>query len=69
MKHNLSTVVVFSFLLIIVFLTQQLQHQAFSENSLWSIGKNMPTPRTEIAATIISDYIDVLRDLEKLQKY
>lgn len=68
MKHNLSTVVVFSYLLIIVFLTQQPQHQSFSE-SLWSIGKNMPTPRTEIAATIIFDYIYVIGGLEKLLKY
>jgi hypothetical protein len=68
-KYSSFVVLVFSFLLIIIFLTQQLQHLAFSENhSLWSFGKNMPTPRTEIEATIISDNIYVIGGFDNTGK-
>jgi N-acetylneuraminic acid mutarotase len=68
-KYSSFVILVFSFLLIIIFLTQQLQHLAFSENqSLWSFVKNMPTPRREIEATIISDNIYVIGGFDKTGK-
>ncbi|MGZ5486242.1 MAG: kelch repeat-containing protein [Nitrososphaeraceae archaeon] len=46
------------------------QQQAFSETaeSSWSNGTAMPTPRTEITATIIGDNIYIIGGLDKSGK-
>ena len=69
MKDRLFILIIFSFLLIIILIAQQLHEQALSENHpLWSIGENMPTARTEIAATIIDDHIYVIGGFDKTGK-
>jgi N-acetylneuraminic acid mutarotase len=48
----------------------QIQQQVFTETSesIWSIGKSMPTPRTEVTATIIGDNIYVIGGFDKSGK-
>ena len=48
----------------------QIQQKVFTETaeSIWSIGKSMPTPRTEVTATIINDNIYVIGGFDKSGK-
>jgi N-acetylneuraminic acid mutarotase len=47
-----------------------IQQQAFTETaeSIWSNGKSMPTPRTEVTVTIIDDNIYVIGGFNKSGK-
>jgi N-acetylneuraminic acid mutarotase len=71
MKHTfiLSVFPLLLFFLIILMFVQ-IQQQAFTETSesIWSIGKSMPTPRTEVTATIIGDNIYVIGGFDKSGK-
>ena len=72
MKYTLFILAVFPLLLFFSILSMfgQIQQQAFTETaeSIWSIGKSMPTPRTEVTATIISDNIYVIGGFDKSGK-
>jgi N-acetylneuraminic acid mutarotase len=71
MKHTfiLSVFPLLLFFLIILMFVQ-IQQQAFTETSesIWSIGKSMPTLRTEVTATIIGDNIYVIGGFDKSGK-
>ena len=72
MKDTLFILSVFPllsfFLILLMFVS--IQQQAFPETaeSIWSIGKSMPTPRTELAATIINDNIYVIGGFDRYGK-
>jgi N-acetylneuraminic acid mutarotase len=70
MNYKSFIVSVFALLLIVVISSTFDGQQAFTETteSSWSIGKSMPTPRTEVTSTIIGDNIYVIGGLDKSGK-
>jgi N-acetylneuraminic acid mutarotase len=72
MKYTLFTLSVFPLLLffLILLMFVSIQQQAFTETaeSIWSNGKSMPTPRTEVTVTIIDDNIYVIGGFNKSGK-
>ena len=72
MKYTLFIFSVFPLMLffLILLMFVPIQQHAFPETvkSIWSIGKSMPTPRTEVTATIISDNIYVIGGFDKSGK-
>jgi N-acetylneuraminic acid mutarotase len=72
MKYTLFLSSVFPLLsfFFILLMFVSIQQHAFTETteSIWSIGKSMPTPRTEITATIINDNIYVIGGFDKSGK-
>ena len=71
MNYKSFIVSVFFTLLLIVVISSTFDgQQAFTETteSSWSIGTSMPTPRTEVTATIIGNNIYVIGGLDKSGK-
>jgi N-acetylneuraminic acid mutarotase len=71
MNYHSFTVSVFTlFFVFLILSTFEGGQQASTETtkSLWSIGTSMPTPRTEVTATIIGDNIYVIGGLDKSGK-
>lgn len=72
MKYTLFILSVFPLMLffLILLMFVSIQQQAFPETvkSIWSIGKSMPTPRTEVTATLVGDNIYVIGGLDKSGK-
>ena len=71
MNYQSFTVSVFFTLLLVVMISSTFDgQQALTETteSSWSIGTPMPTPRTEVTATIIGDNIYVIGGLDKSGK-
>ena len=74
MNYNLTILTIsplILFFLLILLMIGQIQQQAFTEtaqSSWWSNGTPMPTPRTEVTATIIGDNIYVIGGFDKSGK-
>ena len=72
MKSTLFILSVFPLMLffLILLMFVSIQQQAFPETakSIWSIGKSMPTPRTEVTATLVGDNIYVIGGFDKSGK-
>ena len=72
MKSTLFILSVFPLMLffLILLMFVPIQQHAFPETakSIWSIGKSMPTPRTEVTATLVGDNIYVIGGFDKSGK-
>ena len=74
MNYNLTILSIsplLLFFLLILLMIGQIQQQAFTEttqSSWWFNGTPMPTPRTEVTATIIGDNIYVIGGFDKSGK-